>query len=78
MDFVWYADCKTKQEKEERRKELLGYRRAYEELAAVLTKRFPDEVTPDYDKPGWEGHLAHELGAKGMLQKILKLIDIKE
>ncbi len=77
MNTKWFKGLKQT-EKEARRKELLSYRNAFDELTKVIEDNFLSEVIPDYSKPGWEGELAQKHGERLMALQILRLIKLKD
>lgn len=74
MDSRWFKNAK---DKEARKKELMSYRNAFQELTKLLEEDFV-ESTPDYSNPSWAYEQADANGANRKLRQILKLIDIKE
>ena len=78
MNEKWLRGCKTDKEKEDRRKEVLNYRNAFDDLTKILEEHFLNEVSPDFSKPGWEGELAHKHGARAKTLEILRLINLKD
>lgn len=75
METIW---TKGHSDVEARRKEILSYRNAFEELSKVLDKEWPEEIKIDYSEPGWTAHLAHNLGQREAFRRIKKLITLKE
>ncbi len=74
MNTKW---IKGHSNQEKRKKEILSYRNAFDELTLLLTKEF-EEVSPDYDCPSWSHKQADVNGANRKLKQILDLINIKE
>lgn len=75
MDHRWVKGL-SGDRKEARKKEILGYRQAYEELAKLLEEDF-EECVPDYDTPSWSHKQADVNGANRKLKQVLQLIQIK-
>ena len=67
----------TAAQKTKRKKEILGYRNAFDELRKLLEEDFEDHV-PDYDTPSWSHKQADVNGANRKLRQIIDLITIKE
>lgn len=63
--------------KEARKKEILSYRNAFDELRKLLEEDLEDYV-PDYDIPSWSHKQADVNGANRKLRQIIELITIKE
>jgi hypothetical protein len=76
MDHRWFKGVPSDQ-KEARRKELLSYRNAFDELSQLLEEEFEESV-PDYDCPSWSHKQADVNGANRKLKQILKLIKTKD
>lgn len=54
MKTIWFRDCKTQEEKEARRKEILGYRNSFDALREVLISQKKKPADRDY---GADWHL---------------------
>ena len=76
MNSTWFKGYKTA-EKEARKKELLSYKNAFEELTKVLEKEFEESV-PDYNNPSWSHSQADVNGANRKLRQVLDLINLKD
>jgi hypothetical protein len=76
MHTKWFKNCKTEEEREKRKQELLSYRNAFEELSILLKEQF-EEAAPDYDNPSWSHAQADVNGANRKLKQILNLLEIK-
>ena len=78
MDSRWFKGYSSSPEvKEKRKKEILSYRNAFDELR-ILLKDFLEETTPDYECPSWSHKQADVNGANRKLHQVLNLINIKE
>ncbi len=75
MDTRWF---KQQKDKEARKKELLSYRNAFQELSALLEKEFIQEDGPDYKSNSWAYEQADQNGHNRAIKKVLKLINIKD
>jgi len=78
MQAVWFKGLNTKTAKEERRKELLSYRQAFEALQEHLRQWEKHTTGADYNSPSWAYKQADQIGYNRAIQDVLKLIDIKE
>lgn len=76
MHSAWLKGIPQK-DKDARRKEILAYRNAFDELKKLLEEEF-EETVPDYDNPSWSHKQADVNGANRKLQQIINLITIKE
>lgn len=75
MQEAWLKGFK---DREKRKKEILSYRNAFEELSKVIEQLIPDEVTVDYTQAGWEGQMADNIGERRAFRRILKLIKVDD
>lgn len=75
MHILWVKGLRGK-DKEDRQKEVLSYRNAFESLRELLEEQF-EESTPDYDCPSWSHKQADVNGANRMLRKIIQLTTIE-
>jgi hypothetical protein len=75
MQSVWFKGTK---DKDSRTKEIKSYRNAYEELTKIIEMEWPEEIKPDFTKPGWEGDMAYQAGQRDAFRKIKNLINIGE
>lgn len=75
MQSLWFKGRKTKEQKEERKKEVMSFRNAFDELRELLQ----EEETPvaDYDSPSWAYKQADVNGYNRAIRHVLKLIEIK-
>lgn len=78
MDSRWFKDSRTKEDKEARKKELLSYRNAFQELSELLEKEFIHEDGPDYTNSSWAYEQADRNGHNRAIRKIIKLINTKD
>lgn len=62
---------------EKRKKEVLSYTTAFNDLMKVL-ETWEETGSPDYTSPSWSHEQADRNGANRMLQKVIKLIDIHQ
>jgi len=76
MNNNWFRGLPEEQ-KEQRIKEILSYRRAFEALNEVLDEYY-EESSPNYDDPSWSHRQADVNGANRMLKRIKNLITIKD
>lgn len=74
MDSRWFKGL-TDEEKKARKKELLSYRNAFNELKALLEDQF-EEGSPSYEHSAWAYEQADRNGANRKLRSILKLLEI--
>lgn len=72
MHTAWLKGHKNK---EQRKKELLSYRNAFDELKKLLEDQF-EESTPDYSSPSWAYEQADVNGANRKLRQIINLITV--
>ena len=76
MHTAWVKTLKGK-DKEDRKKEVLSYRNAFDDLKKLLEEHFEESV-PDYDNPSWSHKQADVNGANRKLQQIINLITIED
>jgi len=76
MDSRWLKGTRG-EVREARKKEVLGYKRALQDLAQLLKDDFEDS-SPDYNNSAWPYEQADVNGANRKLQEILNLINIKD
>ena len=76
MDTRWLKGL-SGDEREARKKEIQGYRNAFDALRELLEEDFEESVI-DYDCPSWSHKQADQNGANRKLRQIIKLIMIKE
>jgi len=76
MDTRWFKGCKTKAERDERKKKLMSYRNAFDALREMIEGDF-EEAPPDYNNPSWSHKQADVNGANRKLKQILKIMEIK-
>lgn len=78
MKSIWFTGYKAS-EKEARKKEILGFRNAFDALRDVLEKNYKKrEAVRDYASPNW---MAEQIAANEYnqaLSDILGLIDLTE
>ena len=74
MDIRWFKGIPDEVSEDDREKQVLGYRNAFDALREVL-QREVQEFAPDYDIASWANKQADVNGANRMLRSILKLID---
>ena len=74
---IWFADCKTPEENETRRRELVAAR----PVLNMLSKLLEADLQPltavrrsDYDSPSWAAKQAHYNGEVAQIKKQLSLI----
>lgn len=53
MNSLWFKGCKTKAEKEDRKRQLGSYRPAFDELTVILQSLRKKPAIRDYSDPGW-------------------------
>ena len=75
MNARWLKGL-TGEAKEKRKKEILSYRNAFEELTKLLEEDY-EESAPDYDCPSWSHKQADINGANRKLRQITELIKVK-
>lgn len=76
MNSIWTKGLHG-EAKDKRKSEVLSYRKAFEDLKAILEEHYEDGV-PDYDNPSWAYAQADRNGANRKLKQIINLITIKE
>lgn len=76
MNTRWFKNISTSK-KEARKKEILSYRNAFDELRKLLEEDL-EEYVPDYSVPSWSHKQADVNGANRKLRQIIDLITIKE
>lgn len=76
MDARWFKGCKTKAERDERKKEIKSYANAFDALRELI-EGF-EEAAPDYNNPSWSHKQADVNGANRKLRNILKLMNVKD
>lgn len=74
MNARWLKGL-TGEAKEKRKKEILSYRNAFEELSKLLEEDYGESV-PDYDCPSWSHKQADVNGANRKLRQIIELIKV--
>lgn len=74
MDIRWFKGLPDGAKDEDREKQILGYRNAFEALREVLEQEV-QESAPNYNTASWAYKQADVNGANRMLRSILKLID---
>lgn len=77
MRADWFKNCKTKEDREARKKELLSYKNAFNELRRVL-ETLKEEPNSNYEKVDWALQMADIQGANRKLKQVLSLLDLKE
>lgn len=79
MQFIWFkGHTLNKESKEKRKREVLSYRNAFDELTILLKDMEENNVSNDYSSPSWAYVQADRNGANRMLRKIIEIINIKE
>lgn len=76
MDTRWLKGFSPDQY-EDRKKEVAGFKRAFNALIELLEKEGEDS-TPDYNYPSWAYKQADVNGANRKLKEIIKLITLKD
>ena len=74
MNSKWFIGV---EDKEARKKELLSYRNAFEDLTDILVQLIDKEAVRDYG-PGWEHKQIARNEYNQAIKDVLKLINIKE
>jgi len=74
MNSRWLKGL-TGEAKEKRKKEILSYKNAFEELTKLLQEDY-QESAPDYDIPSWSHKQADNNGANRKLRQIIELIKV--
>ena len=77
MDIKWIKGLKG-DEKERRKKEVLSYRTAFDDLKDILENLQEDVGTPDYESPSWAFKQADVNGYNRAIKSIIRLINIKD
>lgn len=78
MHVAWIKKAKTKADKEERQKEIRGYKNAFDEAIEVLEELKEEMSLVDYDSPSWAYKQADINGANRKLQQIIDILNLKE
>lgn len=79
MQAVWLKGCKTAEQKEQRRKEVLAYRNAFDALAEILKTEFkPKNAVRDYSSPNWMAEQIAVNEYNAVLEDIFKLIKLEK
>lgn len=78
MQAIWFKGLNTKTLREDRKKELLSYRNAFQALEEHLHQMEKMTTGADYNSPSWAYKQADQIGYNRAIQDVLKLIDIKE
>ena len=76
MDAKWFPGISSPEQKEQRKKTLKGYKRAFTELEVILSSRMKATAVRDYDVPGWNERQIARNEYNACLQDIIKLIKI--
>ena len=74
MKAVWF---KGRKDKEARKKEVLNYRNAFDELREILLELEDNGCKADYDSPSWAYKQADQNGANRMLRQVLEIINLE-
>jgi hypothetical protein len=78
MKSVWFRDCKTAEDKERRKRELVEASAALAVLETVLASMTKDARVADYNIPNWAYHQADTLGWNRALTTVQELIRTKD
>jgi len=79
MRAIWFKGCKTAEQKERRRQELLSYRNAFDDLAKILEQGYkPKDSVRDYSSPNWMAEQIAVNEYNAVLKDILDLIKIEK
>ena len=77
MKQVWFRGTKSSEDKEARRKELMSYRNAFDNLRDVLEANYKKKSgVRDYDVPNWEHRQIAVNEYNAVLDDILELINL--
>lgn len=77
MHHLWVQGCKTQEDKEARRSEVLAYRRAFEDLSEILEGHFKKkEAFREYGSPGWVAEQIARNEYNQVIQDVRKLITL--
>lgn len=77
MKSIWFDGCRNQQERDERKKELLAYRNAFDHLKEILDKHYKKkECCRDYEVPNWELRQIAANEYNHVLEDIKELITI--
>ena len=76
MNVRWLKNTPSAN-KNARRKEILSYRNAFDELRKLLEEDL-EEFVPDYEVPSWSHKQADVNGANRKVRQIIDLITIKD
>ncbi len=72
MDSRWFK-ATPKNQREDRKKEVQSFRRAFEALEEILIHEF-EETAPSYEHAAWAYEQADRNGANRKLRSIIKLL----
>jgi hypothetical protein len=78
MRSEWFSDCKTEEDKEQRRRELRAASAVLERLSALVGNKTKDSTLADYNSPSWAYLQADKLGWNRALTTVQELIKMKE
>lgn len=77
MDVKWTKGTKG-EAKDRRKKEVLSYRTAFEDLKEVLVDLQENVGTPDYESPSWAFKQADINGYNRAIERVINLINLKD
>ena len=70
---------RTKEDRDKRESQVLGYRTAFDDLKEVIVRDFQKrEMVRDYDTPNWEYRQVANNEYNAAISDILKLIDLNQ
>lgn len=79
MKAVWLKGTKNQEEREQREKEVLNYRNAFDDLREVLQKEYrKKEAVRDYTHPNWEYQQVANNEYNAVLDDVLNLINLNQ
>ncbi len=77
MDTKWIKAL-TGTAKEQRKREVLGYLNAFDELGVLIEELKVLSTAADYDSPSWAFKQAHSNGYNQALERVINLINVKD
>lgn len=78
MDTLWFRGCKTDEDKENRKKEVEGFKPVLRELDQLIAEYLPKRPSVrNYDSPNWMAEQIAVNEYNAALDRLRKLIEIK-
>lgn len=77
MKALWFKGKATPEAKEKRKKEIMAYTNAFDDLKEILEQMIEKEAVRDYG-PGWEQKQIALNERNHAIREVLELINIKD